>query len=526
MQRTPRYLASLLAVFCGLGGIFATANIANAATSLTISSIGWNVVGLDSNDVNSGPERFPQAYKVCNTSGSAATNVEADWEWTTANALVSLDGDTNRKIGTIAANSCVQVYWTVKVTRDEAAYDTSRKYRVSVKDDAAANATTPELLVYVEHLISQNRNVVDGVTGPTAVSVGDVVQFVMTGATATQGYEQIVTAPILSSSIFEITNVSGTYKVGGSVNTFYYDACKWDPAGTDKTNWECLATGKAGGAPITITVSAKVIGTGTTYIGGIIYDFSGSSFHYNSDYSTGVLEVTSTEPVKSVAAVDDSATTDVDVPVEIDVLGNDFARLGVLDKTSVIITQQPLHGSLSIDPVTGVVTYTPDPGYSGPDSFKYTVAIDGDATIKDEATVTITIPEKRIVDEKTIDPGEPLVIDPTTVDPTGPTIDPTTVEITQEPTSGTTSVDPTTGVITYTPPPGFTGEVTIKFRATTADDPTKYVEYSYTVTVGSGGETGGLAETGFDALTTLALAFAMILLGAGLTLVGRRLANS
>lgn len=71
-------------------------------------------------------------------------------------------------------------------------------------------------------------------------------------------------------------------------------------------------------------------------------------------------------------ANDDSANTDEDTPVDIDVVGNDVDSDGV------------------IDPTTGVVTYTPDTGYVGSDSFTYTVQ-DDDGAVSNEATVLITV---------------------------------------------------------------------------------------------------------------------------------------
>jgi len=69
---------------------------------------------------------------------------------------------------------------------------------------------------------------------------------------------------------------------------------------------------------------------------------------------------------------DDSANTDEDTPVDIDVEGNDVDSDGL------------------IDPTTGVVKYTPDIGYVGSDSFTYAVQDDA-AAVSNEATVFITV---------------------------------------------------------------------------------------------------------------------------------------
>lgn len=486
-----KFLSQLAVIALTFTGLMAGSLSAQAApVALTVTHIGWDVVGLDSNDVNDGPNTFPQGYRVCNTSSdTAATNVEADWAWTSTNNLITLDGSANREIGTIAANSCVDFYWTVTVARDSNAYDTSRNYTVTVNDGASATANTGTQLIYVEHLVSQNRNIVNGVAGPATVTLGDSVQFVLTGATATQGYEQIVTAPILNSSIFEITSVVSTYAVGGTTNGFYVDACGWDPAGFDVSSWNCLGTGKAGGDPITVTVTAKVIGTGTAAVGGVIYDFSGSSFHYNSDYSAGVLTVTASAPVRTITAVDESDTTDVDTAVEVNVLANDNASNATVDTGSVTITQQPAHGTVTVDPVSGKITYTPNSGYTGTDTFKYTIATNEDAAVTDEATVTITIAAADVHpvatdDSDSTDVNVPVEIDVLANDVAGTNpLDPTSVSVTANPSNGTVTVDPVSGKITYTPNSEYTGTDTFSYEVCDTANPANCDTAVVTVTI-------------------------------------------
>ncbi len=92
-------------------------------------------------------------------------------------------------------------------------------------------------------------------------------------------------------------------------------------------------------------------------------------------------------------AVNDNVVGKVNTPSIINVLNNDTDRDGdpTLDKTTVVIKTQPANGTLSVDPVTGVVTYTPNAGYSGPDSFTYTVK-DNKGSESNVALVSIAIP--------------------------------------------------------------------------------------------------------------------------------------
>lgn len=90
-------------------------------------------------------------------------------------------------------------------------------------------------------------------------------------------------------------------------------------------------------------------------------------------------------------ANDDDATTSENTAVPISVLANDTdADDTPIDPTTVAIVTAPEHGSTGIDPVTGVVTYTPTANFFGPDSFTYTVK-DSAGLVSNVATVNITV---------------------------------------------------------------------------------------------------------------------------------------
>jgi hypothetical protein len=88
-------------------------------------------------------------------------------------------------------------------------------------------------------------------------------------------------------------------------------------------------------------------------------------------------------------AVDDAYSTDVDTQLVVPapgVLENDSDADG--DSLTVVWVSDPVHGSLTLNE-NGSFTYTPDTGYSGPDSFTYN-AFDGGLESK-TATVSLTI---------------------------------------------------------------------------------------------------------------------------------------
>ncbi|GAB4257787.1 MAG: hypothetical protein Kow0027_25130 [Saprospiraceae bacterium] len=92
----------------------------------------------------------------------------------------------------------------------------------------------------------------------------------------------------------------------------------------------------------------------------------------------------SVEQPDQVDANDDNATTDVDTPVDINLLGNDVTPNPLV---SITIVQQPDNGTVTATIGTDA-TYTPNPGFCGNDSFTYELC---DAIGCDTATVFITV---------------------------------------------------------------------------------------------------------------------------------------
>jgi regulation of enolase protein 1 (concanavalin A-like superfamily) len=83
-------------------------------------------------------------------------------------------------------------------------------------------------------------------------------------------------------------------------------------------------------------------------------------------------------------------STLVDVPVAVDVLANDGDSDGSLVPSSVAVVDAAVSGSVAVDPGSGVVTYSPDAGFVGSDSFTYTVDDDDGAT-SNVASVSVTV---------------------------------------------------------------------------------------------------------------------------------------
>ncbi|WP_257670452.1 Ig-like domain-containing protein, partial [Parapedobacter tibetensis] len=187
-------------------------------------------------------------------------------------------------------------------------------------------------------------------------------------------------------------------------------------------------------------------------------------------------------PATPPTAVNDTAITALDTPITIPVLDNDTVGSSPIDSTTVTITTPPTNGTVEVDPVTGEVTYTPDDGFTGEDTFEYTVD-DENGMPSNPATVTVTIVDGPVAndDGTTTTPDTPVTIPVLDNDTPGDApLDSTTVTITTPPTNGTVEVDPETGEITYTPDPGFEGEDTFEY---TVDDETGVPSNPATVTI-------------------------------------------
>jgi uncharacterized repeat protein (TIGR01451 family) len=129
-------------------------------------------------------------------------------------------------------------------------------------------------------------------------------------------------------------------------------------------------------------------------------------------------------------AVDDNATTPADTPVTIDVLNNDSDPDG--DTLTVASVTQGAHGSVINN--GGDVTYTLATGFTGTDSFTYTISDGKGGT--DTATVTVTVTKTltRINVQIDTGPTASIYIWDDTIDSWA--ID----EVTQEPVNGTNHV--------------------------------------------------------------------------------------
>ena len=183
------------------------------------------------------------------------------------------------------------------------------------------------------------------------------------------------------------------------------------------------------------------------------------TFTYTVEDNDGALSNIATvtltiQPNQPPVANDDAEIVKVGKSVVVKVPKNDTDIDGFINPETVVVTTGPLHGSFSVDPESGWVTYNNFGGLAIADSFSYTIE-DDDAAVSNTAWAVITINENvppvanddnAFVAFQFPSPIEVLAND---TDSDG-SIDATTVNIIDPATYGITNVDPVTGIVTYT----------------------------------------------------------------------------
>jgi len=297
--KPSRVRLNVLVLRVFLVALFLVCGVQSVYAGLTVTPVSWNVVGLDSNNTTIGPDTFQIGARVCNTGGTAVSNVVGDFIWDSTNVFINLSGASTLNLSSLNAGACTDFYYPVTITRSSLAYNATRSYHIAVSATGISTITTPTPReIYVEKIISQNRNSVQSIVGPTTVYVGQTYTYTVNATTATQGYEQLEAFLNLSNVIFQVQAIATTYTSppAATNDKFYADACGWDNNPLSATYRSCIGPanysgGKAGGT-ISSTYTVKILSTGVTTASALIMDFSGSSYHYNNDFGLGVNSIT------------------------------------------------------------------------------------------------------------------------------------------------------------------------------------------------------------------------------------------
>jgi large repetitive protein len=237
-----------------------------------------------------------------------------------------------------------------------------------------------------------------------------------------------------------------------------------NPGGMPVPSTVMVGTGPSHGSTSLDTITGDITYTPATGFSGtdqFTYTVS-DNFGLTSNVATVIIQVTANAPVAKL----DTAVTPVNTPVVINVLANDTDPNagGALIPTTIVIIADPGHGlTPMVNPGTGAITYTPDPGFLGTDQFTYTVN-DNFGLTSNPATVTIQVIAIAPIanNDNTVTPANMPVVIPVLANDTDPnpggTLNSASVTIVKNPSHGPKPlVNPINGAITYIPDPGYSG---------------------------------------------------------------------
>jgi uncharacterized repeat protein (TIGR01451 family) len=167
------------------------------------------------------------------------------------------------------------------------------------------------------------------------------------------------------------------------------------------------------------------------------------------------------------AATGDTATTGHHAAVAVDVRLNDSDPEDPVAGLVVSLATAPAHGTAGVD-VNGVVTYTPDVGWTGIDGFTYRLDDGGGGSVTATVTVT-TLNSPPIVGDDLISTstGRPVVIPVLVNDSDLNDGDPISVVSAGGPPAaeGTVTIAPGGTSLTFAPAAGFTGQSRFTYTA-------------------------------------------------------------
>ena len=239
-----------------------------------------------------------------------------------------------------------------------------------------------------------------------------------------------------------------SFQGSGGVQPYSYTLSGTLPTGLSFNTTSGLLSGTptdAGSFPLTVTVTDSSTGTGP---------FSATvtpTLVVNEAPPPVVEPVATSTPAGSPTTVDVSSLID-----------------GFYD--SVIITKQPDHGTATVNGGAArmrsqsggavTITYTPNPGYYGPDSFLYAASGPGGQSTPAQISVQVAAPAPVVVNDTANVNANATVVIPVTANDTGPI---STIAIAAAPGHGTATVSGLN--VTYVPTQNFYGTDTFTYTA-------------------------------------------------------------
>lgn len=447
-----RLICLLTAICVGLGlllpNVLPGGNRAVAGAVLTGEILSPEIIGVDANNPSGvrggypvGPDRFIVHARISNEGASPATNLVATFEWADHDPYIALDAGqlAAQTLPGLASGEEADFFWVIQVVREKASIGADRNYFISLDSDQASETLSG--YVKAAGLIEQCEDYSIIMDAPTSVNIGDTFTVIAQASVTRLCYH--LALPIqYDPAVMELKSVRSDYYASRDcsgcpayteTDFYYYDGTRLPYAGV-RSHFTFKA--KAGGSSVlaALEMNAKNL----------------SSVHYDGSLWAGSVTVlVNTAPV----AQDDFFACISGAPSILDVLANDSDPDG--DPLLVCDVVDPPSGSVSNNGDS--ITYTPDLGFTGTDTFSYSID-DGRGGV-DSASVTVLVssrnhPPVAVDDLRQTEEDAPLVISvlANDFDPDG---DALTITAVSNPDNGS-AVNQGTAIL-YTPDQDFHG---------------------------------------------------------------------
>jgi len=473
--------------------------VANADTA-TLSQAGSTVINVASNDTDPEGALNPASIVITQQPTGGTVTVNANGTVTYNHSGGSGTSDTFQyTIRDAAGNVSNAAQVTLTVTpvggnpvaaNDSATVNEGGTQIITVAANDSDPAGTLDLASIV---ITQQPTF-----GTLTVNNNGTVTYLHNGSeTTTDSFRYTIKDTQGNTSNAALVNV--TITPVSDTPTAVNDAATVAEAGSVTINVATNDTDAEGQIDLTSIVITQQPTRGTVTVnpnGTVVYQHNGSettsdSFSYTIEDAQGnvsnaaTVNITVTPVTEAPLAVNDTATVNEGGTQTINLAANDSDAEGTLDLTSIVITQQPTSGTLTVNS-DGTVTYVHNGSETTTDSFRYTIE-DAGGTASNEATVNLTITPVSDTpvanaDTATVNEGESVVVDlaGNDTDAEG-TLNLTTIDITQDPLNGTITVNQN-GTVTYTHDGSETTSDTFRYTIKDAQGNTS-AEGTVTVTI-------------------------------------------
>jgi large repetitive protein len=372
------------------------------------------------------------SYTIKNANGTTSNE---------ATVTITIDDDGGENVAPVANNDTATVAEGGNVSINVAANDT----------DSDGTLNLGSIIIF------QNP-----ANGTATVNANGTVTYTHNGSETTTDTFQY-TIKDNDGTVSNVATVNVTITAGNDAPVAVNDTAQVAPSGTVNINVAANDTDSDGTLNLTTVTITTQPTSGTVTVnndGTVTYTHNGTgttdTFQYTIKDNTGATSNTATVTISignAPVANPDTATLNEGASTTINVSTNDTDSDGTLNLTSIVITQQPTRGTVTVNN-NGSVTYTHNGSETTSDTFSYTIK-DNQGLVSNAATVTITVTPVNDTPTATNDtlfvaPSGSATFNVTTndTDPDG-TIDVATVVITQQPTQGTVVVNGD-GTVTYT----------------------------------------------------------------------------